>query len=171
MINEYLTVESLMATAERHASWAGSWVMCVRWFKSQMMQDLSVDPLTMMLQDVEAAKQVTGCVCPYRGQGTKQAKTTIKGDTNLVASHYIPFTLRRQIVYSTRREKYSSESREHREGAPSFPLMQGQVTRYAGLQSMASTQLLSFEGKWATHFQMRELPATYPVLGLTTSSK
>lgn len=42
-------VELLMATEQRLAPWAGSWVMYVSWFRSQMMQVLSSDPLTIML--------------------------------------------------------------------------------------------------------------------------
>lgn len=49
MINEDLTVESLTATEQRLAPWAGSWFMYISSFRSQMMQVLSSDPLTNML--------------------------------------------------------------------------------------------------------------------------
>lgn len=49
MTNEDLTVELLTATEQRLAPWAGSWFMYVSWFRSQMMQVLSSDPLTNML--------------------------------------------------------------------------------------------------------------------------
>lgn len=58
MINEDLTVELLMATEARLSSWAGSWFMNVSWFRSQMMQVLSSDPLTKMLWVTDAARQV-----------------------------------------------------------------------------------------------------------------
>ena len=62
-----LTVSSFMQTAATGAAWPRSCRTNTSLLRSHNIHVLSRDPLTMMLYDELAARQMTGSVCPYNG--------------------------------------------------------------------------------------------------------